>query len=120
MNMEDLFAGAGGGRQRPGAGKGRDLSLEITIDFLEAALGCEKQIEYMHGKDRQGIKVKVPPGVKSGQKLRLSGKGGKGPNGMPSGDLYLTLHVKRHPVFKREGDDTCGIFNLYPNRVFGQ
>jgi curved DNA-binding protein len=105
INIEDIFGGARGGGQRPGAGKGRDLSLEITIDFLEAALGSEKKIEYMHDQTRQAIKVKIPPGVKSGQKMKLSGKGGKSVQGMPSGDLYLALHVKRHPVFKREGDD---------------
>ena len=49
------------------------------------------------------LSVEVPPGVDSGTRIRLTGKGEPGPFGAPSGDLYIFLHVKRHAVFEREG-----------------
>jgi molecular chaperone DnaJ len=53
----------------------------------------------------RNIKVKVPPGVDNGSRLRLSGEGEAGVRGGPPGDLYVYIHVKPHRVFKREGDD---------------
>jgi molecular chaperone DnaJ len=49
------------------------------------------------------LDVEVPPGVDSGTRIRMSGKGEAGPFGSPPGDLYIFLHVKRHAVFEREG-----------------
>ncbi len=48
------------------------------------------------------LTVKVPPGVDSGTRLKLGGEGEPGENGGPNGDLYVTLHVKEHPIFSRE------------------
>ncbi len=50
----------------------------------------------------QKLDVTIPPGVDSGTRIRLSGKGEAGPFGAPPGDLYIFLHVKRHKVFERE------------------
>lgn len=51
------------------------------------------------------LKLRIPAGVDSGQKLRSSGGGEAGPNGGPAGDLYIFLHVKEHDLFQRDGDD---------------
>ena len=51
----------------------------------------------------QTLEVTIPPGVDSGTRIRLSGKGEAGPFGAPAGDLYIFIHVRRHPVFEREG-----------------
>lgn len=51
----------------------------------------------------QTLEVNVPPGVDSGTRIRLSGKGEAGPFGSPPGDLYIFIHVKRHAVFERDG-----------------
>jgi molecular chaperone DnaJ len=51
----------------------------------------------------QTLEVNVPPGVDSGTRIRVAGKGEAGPFGAPPGDLYIFLHVRRHPVFEREG-----------------
>ena len=51
------------------------------------------------------LKVKVPPGVKSGSKIRLAHEGGRGARGGPNGDLILNIIVAEHPFFKRVGDD---------------
>jgi molecular chaperone DnaJ len=58
-----------------------------------------------HVRKTRNIKVKVPPGVDNGSRLRLSGEGEAGTRGGPPGDLYVYIHVKAHRVFKREGDD---------------
>ena len=59
------------------------------------------------GKVRQNrtITVKIPAGIDTGMRLRVSGKGEAGSNGGPAGDLYLEFQVKEHPYFKRENDD---------------
>jgi molecular chaperone DnaJ len=49
------------------------------------------------------VKVKIPPGVDDGQRIRVKGRGGAGANGGPSGDLYVIVHVKAHPIFGRRG-----------------
>ncbi len=51
----------------------------------------------------QGIAVEVPPGVDTGTRIRLSGRGEAGPRGAPPGDLYIFIHVRPHEVFEREG-----------------
>ncbi len=51
------------------------------------------------------IKIKIPPGVDTGARLRSSGNGEAGAQGGPAGDLYVVLHVKTHEIFRRDGDD---------------
>jgi len=51
----------------------------------------------------RSLEVEVPPGVDTGTRIRLSGKGEAGPRGAPAGDLYIFVHVKPHAVFQREG-----------------
>lgn len=51
------------------------------------------------------INVRIPPGVEDGQRIRLAGQGEAGLRGAPSGDLYVTVHVRPDPVFGRDGDD---------------
>jgi molecular chaperone DnaJ len=49
--------------------------------------------------------VRIPPGVEDGQRIRLAGQGEAGLRGAPSGDLYVTVHVKSDKIFGRDGDD---------------
>ncbi len=56
-------------------------------------------------KKRTSLSVKIPAGVSEGDKIRLSGKGEAGPNGGPSGDLFIQINVKPHKIFTREEDD---------------
>lgn len=51
----------------------------------------------------QKLDVEIPPGVDTGTRIRLSGKGEAGPRGAPSGDLYIFVHIKPHDIFQREG-----------------
>ncbi|MBT9568750.1 MAG: molecular chaperone DnaJ [Thiobacillus sp.] len=62
-----------------------------------------------HGEGRvkkhKTLSVKIPAGVDTGDRIRLGGEGEAGVNGGPSGDLYVVIHLKEHPVFRRDGDD---------------
>lgn len=60
---------------------------------------------------RQKLDFKIPAGIRSGQQIRLAGKGELGLNGGPNGDLYIEIVVREHPVFKRSGND---IFVTFP------
>jgi len=51
------------------------------------------------------VEVRIKPGTRDGQRIRLAGKGNAGINGGPAGDLYLTIKISSHPVFTRSGDD---------------
>jgi len=114
--MDDLFGGGGfsdffktffggsfGGGQRGPArtARGTDYSTKLTLTLLEAFHGTERLIDVKGNT----IKVKVAPGVKDGQKLRVKGKGGSAASGGKSGDLYIQIIVLPDPRFKREGND---------------
>lgn len=58
-----------------------------------------------YSKVKKTIQVKIPQGINNGQQIRIAGKGGRGANGGPNGDLYLEMVVAPHAYFEREGDD---------------
>jgi curved DNA-binding protein len=104
--FETLFGhGATGGSAKQGRSrvsfKGQDVSAMTTISLEEAYRGAERLIE-MNG---QKIKIRIKPGVKDGQVLKMSGKGGPGNRGGASGDFYLTVKVAAHPEYERKGND---------------
>jgi molecular chaperone DnaJ len=71
------------------------------------------------GRERK-ITVKIPPGIATGQRMRLYGEGEHGTVGGPPGDLYVVIHVQEHPFFHREGDDLyCEIPVTYPLLALG-
>lgn len=102
-SFEDLLGGMfAGGNQgfRPGPTKGRDVSASTTLDFVTAINGETIKLQPAGGPP---INVKIPAGVSDGQKIKLAGKGGKSHDGGPAGDLVLTVSVRKHPVFERDG-----------------
>ena len=95
--FENLF------RQRArGPRKGQDIISDLTVTFEEAALGTEKQFTIQRAEGDENTNVKVPPGISSGKKLRLAGKGHPGAHGGPAGDLYFKVRALPHPLFKRK------------------
>ncbi|MCD1286563.1 MULTISPECIES: DnaJ C-terminal domain-containing protein [unclassified Brevibacterium] len=101
-------AGYGGGYGSGGYGgysppvKGGDIKSKTTLSFTEAINGASVKLNMPSGKP---LTVRTPIGVKDGQKIRLAGKGKASPNGGEAGDVILTVNVKPHPVFTRDGDN---------------
>ncbi len=104
IDFGDVFGGSGFQRGSV-PHKGEDLTTDIKITLEEAVSGAEKKVSFRRNGSHEELSVKIPPGISEGKKLRLAGKGGEGPNGGPKGDLYLTVHVLTHPIFRRGGDD---------------
>ena len=72
-------------------------------------------------KKRHTVSVKIPSGVDSGSRLRMSGEGEPGIYGGPSGDLYIIIDLIEHPLFKRKGNDIiCEVTVTFPQAVLGQ
>ena len=93
----------GGGR--PQAIKGQDFVMRISIPFRQAVLGGERRVDFRRDGSVEQLQVRLPPGVESGQRLRLAGKGGGSPAGGPAGDLFLEIQVEPDPQFTRDGQD---------------
>lgn len=103
--FSSIFGGAmGGAGARRGNVRmaGQDELYQMEIDFKEAVLGGEREITLPSGKR---LRVKIPAGIESGNKLRFSGQGGAGIGGGPAGDAYVEVHVRPSPLFKRVGSD---------------
>ena len=90
----------GGYRGFGGPTPGRDVTASTTLDFVTAVRGETITLATSEGRE---IKVKIPAGVTDGQKIRLRGKGQPSPDGGAAGDLILTVAVRKHPVFERDG-----------------
>ncbi|MDF2666535.1 MAG: dnaJ [Microbacterium sp.] len=90
----------GGYRGFGGPQRGSDVTARTTIDFITAAKG---ETITLQGEDNTPFKVKIPAGVSDGQKIRLRGRGRPSPDGGESGDIVVTVAVRPHPVFTREG-----------------
>lgn len=66
------------------------------------------------------LTVRIPPGIATGQRLRLYGEGEHGLSGGPPGDLYVVVHVQEHPLFRRENDDLyCEVTTTFPALALG-
>src|SRR6056297_2030977 len=66
------------------------------------------------------LSVKVPPGVDTGDRIRLSGEGEAGPDGGPEGDLFVQIAVRQHPIFERDGKNLyCEVPITYPDAALG-
>jgi molecular chaperone DnaJ len=100
-SFEDLLGGMFGGQAGfRGPTPGRDITAATTLDFVTAIRGETIKLQAAGGNP---ITVKIPAGVSDGQKIKLKGKGEPSPNGGPPGDLVLTVTVRKHPVFERDG-----------------
>lgn len=185
--FEDFFGFSGMGRHArgPRPQKGRDMQVELTIEFLEACFGIEREVEifrevlckvcegsgakpgtkpvscsYCHGSGQvhatqgfftirttcprcQGmgtqikdpcpkchgqkrirqpkkLKVKIPAGIQDTMRLLLSEEGETGQHGGPAGDIYVLVHVRDHPLFRREGDDIFSQIEIpFPHLALG-
>jgi DnaJ-class molecular chaperone len=115
VDLSDIFEGlfGGGGQRRGGFGgfgggrarqappqKGADVAYRLPVAFEDAAALKPQRVTLSGGKT---VDIKLPKGVDEGTKIRLAGQGQPGPGG--SGDAIVTIHIKPHRFYRREGDD---------------
>lgn len=91
---------SGGFRGYGGPQRGADVTARTTIDFVTATKG---ETITLQGEDGKPFKVKIPAGVSDGQKIKLRGRGRPSPDGGEAGDIVVSVTVRPHPVFTREG-----------------
>ncbi|MEO6532961.1 MAG: DnaJ C-terminal domain-containing protein [Pseudolysinimonas sp.] len=112
VGFEDLLGGMFGGRSGGfgsasggyqgfgGPTRGADVTANTTLDFFTAIRGETVSLQMQSGRE---VKVKIPAGVADGQKIKLKGKGQPSPDGGEAGDLVITVSVRKHPIFERDG-----------------
>lgn len=100
--------GATGAGARPGGfqyqtrpQRGRDYQQEVNISLREAYAGTTRILQ----KDGRRLEVKIPPGSRTGTRVRVAGEGAGGAAGGQAGDLYLRVNVQEDSQFERDGDD---------------
>lgn len=87
--------------------RGRDVEADILVTLDEVLNGATRQISFRKGNapDVQTYTVKIPKGVREGQRIRLAGQGGSGGARGEAGDLYLRVKLQQHPDYRFEGAD---------------
>ncbi len=110
--FEELFgarrAGFGAyGSSRTMPQRGQDIEADIMVTLEEAFHGSTRRISFRKSDSAQvqTYTVKIPKGVRDGQRIRLAGQGGSGNAGGEAGDLYLRVRIQKHPEFEVEGTD---------------
>ena len=112
----------GRGQRGPVSMRGVDQETRIHLGFRDAIDGATTNV-LLGGAadgDRRQVKVRIPPGVDNGQRIRLAGKGGSGRNGGPNGDLYVVVEVAPDSMFGRKGKHlTLVIPVTFPEAALG-
>ncbi|MEW5736223.1 MAG: DnaJ C-terminal domain-containing protein [Thermodesulfobacteriota bacterium] len=105
----DPFGGMGGGYgfgdDQPFAAKGADLVYEMPLTLEEVVSGASKTVSFTHKGRQEKVQVTIPPGLVTGKKIRLTGKGEPGQAGGPPGDLFIQSTLLPHHGFSVEGLD---------------
>jgi curved DNA-binding protein len=115
IDLDDLLGGLFGGRGRGrGPIPGADQEAEIRLTVEEAYHGVRRTITIEGIDGPRTLDVTIPPGVISGQRIRLAGQGGRGSEGAPSGDLYLLVRIAPHPRYRVEGRNLYVTLPLAP------
>ena len=130
-DLEDLFGeeeipgGAARARSRRHAAgatglRGVDTEADLLVTLDEAMRGAERLLRLERVDPRTGqtsvetIRLRIPQGVREGQRLRVPGRGESGAGGAPAGDLYLRVRLAAHPDFRARGDDLYCDLTLAP------
>ena len=120
--FEQFFGGGrgrsafGGFGQRAAAERGHDVEADIMVTLEEALNGSTRTVSLRRAgsKKTETYQVKIPRGVREGQRIRLAGQGEAGERGGKSGDLFLRVRLQRHPDFQVEGSDLVHEVKIAP------
>ena len=94
---------------------GEDLESKIDITLEEAFFGTEKKLAFRTVTgDMKNISVKIPKGIRNGEKVRLAKQGKPGKNGGEPGDLYIKVEIMKNDIFEVKGFDLCMNLKLSP------
>ena len=108
-DLGDILSSIFGGRR---VRRGRDIAVDIELSFQESIFGAERKV-VVNSKfvkpvrpgqpgGQKEVSINVPPGIDDGQMVRLTGQGETLEGGVP-GDLYVKVHVRKHPYLRKEG-----------------
>lgn len=101
--FEDVLSGMfGGGRRRPGPRKGADMRYRVEISFEDSAQGARREMTMADGR---ALNISIPPGIETGQSLRLKSQGKPSASGGPPGDAILEILVRPSKRWTRDGSD---------------
>jgi len=107
--FHDLYgqgSGARGARDfGVGTFPGQDVEAETTLTLEEAYRGAVRTLDLQNPQGRRRVEVQIPPGIGDTARVRVAGQGAAGRDGGRPGDLFVRVHVRPHPRFRREGDD---------------
>jgi len=110
--------GGGGfsaGPGRAGPMRGRDVEADLLVTLEEVLRGAERQVRMQGpGGSARPVTIRIPAGVREGQRLRVRGEGAPGAEGGTPGDLFLYVRLERHPVFQVRGSDLLCTLDLAP------
>jgi DnaJ-class molecular chaperone len=102
--FQDFFGFRGfGGQRQPRRGK--NLSYQLDVQFVDAVRGAQKTIKVETGE----LTIKIPQGARDGTELRFTGRGLPGPGATPAGDLFITLRVPTPREFQDRAGDDLGV-----------
>lgn len=110
------FGGSGFGRRPTAAERGSDVEADIMVTLEEALHGSTRTVSLRRGGSNkvETYQVKIPRGVREGQRIRLAGQGEAGERGGKKGDLFLRVRLARHPDFTVEGSDLIHEVKIAP------
>jgi curved DNA-binding protein len=124
--FESMFGGMGGVEGMRAAGgrrmarRGADVEGDLMVTLEEAMQGTSREVTLQRGGGRvETYRVKVPAGVREGQRIRLAGRGQEGASGGEAGDLYLRVRLARHPDLRVEGEDLVTDLEMAPWEMVG-
>ncbi len=116
--MGGMGAAPGRTQYQPRSRQGQDYEQEVEITLEEAYRGARRLLS----KDGKRLEVKIPPGVRTGSRVRIAGEGAAGIGGGQTGNLYLRVKIAPHPHFERKGHDLhCSVpLDLYTALLGGE
>lgn len=102
---ESWSGGGRGQRARSRNRKGEDVEHVFQLDLEDAVRGSQQRLSLRHDGHARTVDVRIPAGVTDGSRVRVAGEGGRGAGSGPSGDLFLRVQLKPHPVFEVKARD---------------
>ncbi|QSX07958.1 DnaJ domain-containing protein [Alkalibacter rhizosphaerae] len=114
FDIENLFGRRTGGGYRSPGRKGHDLEMELEVSLDDAFHGASRTIAFQRDGKRVQLQVKIPKGIQTGEKIRLSGQGSPGTGGGGSGDLYLNIRIATGKDVELDGLHVHKRVDVYP------